>query len=101
VAGRGVEEGIAEAMPAKVRNALVHYRPLLRIDGAEIRLHATVLYNSLYRADDDLLVNTHVHGIPASHAPVLHLHANDESDLVATYLDSFERVWANATPPSR
>lgn len=49
----------AKAMPAKVRNALVHYRSLLGVDGVEIRLHATVLYNSLYRADDELLINTH------------------------------------------
>jgi hypothetical protein len=95
VAGRGVEEGITEAMPAKVRNALVHYRPLAG-DGVEIRLHGTVLYNSLYRADDELLVNTHVHGVPAAHAPVLHLSASSEGDLVTTYLDSFERIWDRA-----
>ena len=98
VAARGMEEGIAEAMPAKVRNALVHYRPLLGVDGAEIRLHATVLYNSLYLADGDLFVNTHIHGVPAAHAPVLHVRIGDESDLVTTYLDSFERLWDTATP---
>ena len=97
VAGRGVEEGIGEAMPAKIRNALVHYRPLAR-DGAEIRLHETVLYNSLYRADDELLVNIHIYGIPAGHAPVLHLDAGADGDLVTTYLDSFDRIWDAATP---
>jgi len=97
VAGRGAEEGIGEAMPAKVRNVIVHYRPLLDVDGVEIGLHGTVLYNSLYRADNELLVNTHVHGVAAAHAPVLHLHANAESDLVSTYLDSFERIWSSAT----
>jgi hypothetical protein len=99
VAARGTEEGIADAMPAKVRNALVHYRPLLGIDGAELRLHTTVLYNSLFRGDDDdLLVNTHVYGVPASHAPVLHLRATDASGLVTTYLDSFERIWGSTAP---
>lgn len=97
VASRGSEERIAEAMPAKVRNALVHYRPLVR-DGAEIRLHETVLYNSLYRADDELLVNSHIHGVAAAHAPVLHLHASPGSDLAAIYLDSFERIWDSAAP---
>lgn len=62
--------------------------------------HATVLYNSLYRADDELLVNTHIHGVPAAHAPALHLRANEASDLVATYLDSFERIWNAAAPYS-
>lgn len=98
VAARGDEEGIAGAMAAKIRNTLVHYQPLLGADGVELRFHTTVLYNSLYRADDDLLVNTHVHGVPAAHAPVLHLHADDSSDLVATYLTSFDGIWSSAKP---
>jgi hypothetical protein len=98
VAGRGAEEGIAEAMAAKVRNVLVHLRPLTEIDGIELRLHRTVLYNSLYRADDELLVNIHVHGVPAAHAPVMHLHARNDGDLTTTYLTSFERIWTQAAP---
>jgi hypothetical protein len=38
IAARGTDEGIGDAMPAKVRNALVQYRPLLGIDGVEARL---------------------------------------------------------------
>jgi hypothetical protein len=59
-----------------------------------------VLYNSLYRADDELLVNTHIHGVPAAHAPVLHLDASAGGDLATAYLDSFERVWDSAAPLS-
>jgi len=95
VSSRGAEEGIDDAMPAKARNALVHYRAL-PANGVEIRLHATVLYNSIYRADDELLVNTHIHGVPAAQAPVLHLDVKGE--LTATYTESFERVWSLATP---
>ena len=61
-------------MAAKIRNALALYRPLQDAGQAEIRLHRTVLYNSIYRADDDMLVNQHAYGIPAAHAPVFHLH---------------------------
>ncbi|GAA0970254.1 DUF5919 domain-containing protein [Acrocarpospora macrocephala] len=98
VAQRGVDEGIDEGMAAKVRNALVLYRPILRIDGVQIRLHSTILYNSIYRADDQLLVNTHVYGAPAANAPVLHLRRVAGGDMVTTYLESFERVWSEATP---
>ena len=98
VAARGAEEGIGEAVAAKIRNALVYFRSLLDVDGFELRLHRTVLYNSLYRADDELLVNIHVHGFPAAHAPVLHLHPRDDRDLTSTYLDSFERIWTQAAP---
>ena len=70
VAERGEEEGIGDAMAAKIRNALTLYRPLCAVENIEIRLHRTVLYNSIYRADDQLLVNQHTYGIPAAQAPV-------------------------------
>ncbi|MEU6748173.1 DUF5919 domain-containing protein [Spirillospora sp. NPDC046719] len=98
VAARGSDEGVGESMAAKVRNALVHYRALRDADGVEIRLHDTVLYNSIYRADDDLLINPHAYGIAASHAPVLHVRRAEEGDMASTYLESFERVWSGATP---
>ena len=41
-----------------------------RWQNIEIRLHRTVLYNSIYRADGQLLVNQHTYGIPAAQAPV-------------------------------
>ncbi|GAA4096597.1 XRE family transcriptional regulator [Actinomadura miaoliensis] len=98
VAERGSDEGVGESMAAKIRNALVHYRALRGVDGVEIRLHDTVLYNSIYRADDDLLVNPHAYGIAASHAPVLHLRRAEDGDMASTYLESFERVWSKAVP---
>ena len=64
----------------------------------EIRLHRTVLYNSLYRADDDLLVNPHVYGVSAAFAPVLHLRRQGESEIFGTYLANFDRVWESAAP---
>ena len=57
-------------MPAKIRNALTLYRPLGAVENIEIRLHRTVLYNSIYRADGQFLVNQHTYGIPAAQAPV-------------------------------
>ena len=96
VAVRGAEEGIRDSMAAKVRNALVLLEPLTGAAGVELRLHDTVLYNSVYRADDEVLVNPHVYGLAAAHAPVLHLRRRDDGHLVETYLASFERVWAAA-----
>lgn len=98
VAQRGEEEGIGEAIAAKARNALVLYRPLQKIEGVELRLHETILYNSIYRADDQLLVNTHVYGNAASNTPVIHLRGVAGGDMVNTYLDSFDRIWETATP---
>lgn len=95
VAERGADEGIDAAMAAKIRNVIVRYRPMRRA-GVEIRLHSTVLYNSIFRADDEMLVNTHVHGVPAGRAPVLHLRRVAGGSMVSTYLDSFDRVWDGA-----
>jgi hypothetical protein len=72
VAQRGTEEEIGSALASKIRNALILYRPILRLPAVELRLHDTVLYNSMYRADNQLLVNQHVLGIPAAQAPVFH-----------------------------
>jgi hypothetical protein len=95
---RGEEEGIGDAMPAKIRNALTLYRPLCAVENIEIRLHRTVLYNSIYRADGQLLINQHTYGVRAAQAPVFCLTDTGSGEMTALYLDSFERVWASAAP---
>ncbi len=64
----------------------------------EFRFHRTVLYNSIYRADDQVLVNTHLFGVTAAHAPVWHLRKLPGGELAGLYIDSFEQVWETATP---
>ncbi len=98
VAQRGTEEGIDDAIAHKIRNVLVHYRPLDHVDGVEVRLHGTTLYNSIYRFDDEMLVSLHVHGLPAAHAPLLHVRQLSEGELFLTYASSFERIWSGAVP---
>ncbi|TCO37631.1 hypothetical protein EV646_12318 [Kribbella antiqua] len=95
VVRRGVEEEIGEAMGAKIRNSLALLRPLLQHDGVELRLHDTVLYNSMYRSDDQLLVNQHAFGIPAAEAPVYHFHKVENGEMFHSYLTSFEKIWSN------
>jgi transcriptional regulator with XRE-family HTH domain len=97
-AERGEEEGIGDAMPAKIRNALALYRPLTAVDTTEIRIHRTVLYNSIYRGDGQILVNQHTYGIPAAQAPVFCLCNADGGEIASLYLDSFEQVWARSAP---
>ncbi|MFD8883332.1 helix-turn-helix domain-containing protein [Streptomyces erythrochromogenes] len=96
VAVRGNDEGIGSAMAAKIRNALLNYGPLFRLSGVEFRLHSTTLYNSIYRADNELLANGHVYGVGAYMAPVLHLQRVPGGELFDTYAESIERVWETA-----
>ncbi len=83
-------------MSAKIRNALMLYRPLMGIKQIEIRQHEAVLYNSIFRADDQLFVNQHAYGIPAAHSPVYCYRESESGDIAAAYMDSFEIVWKSA-----
>ena len=83
---------------AKIRNVLALFRPLAQDGLAEVRLHNTVLYNSIYQADDQVLVNAHVHGNVANCAPVLHLRKISGGSMVTTYLDCYNRIWDGAKP---
>jgi transcriptional regulator with XRE-family HTH domain len=98
VAERGKDEGVGDAMAARIRNVLVLYQALRATEGTEFRFHRTVLYNSIYRGDDQLLVNTHIYGMPASRAPVWHLRKVAGGEIASTYLESFERVWDSGVP---
>ena len=93
------EEDVGDAVPAKVRKAVTLYRSVAEVENVEIRLHQAVLYNSIYRADDQLIVNQHAYGIPAAHAPVFCLRHTGGGEMGALYRESFERVWAGAIPP--
>ncbi|MDJ0346298.1 XRE family transcriptional regulator [Streptomyces sp. H10-C2] len=98
VAIRGREEGIGDTLAAKIRASLTYYRTLLPEAGCEVRLHDTTLYTSLFRYDDNLLVNPHVWGQPASANPLLHLKRADVTGWFDNYARSFEAVWAGARP---
>ncbi|MFD0166204.1 XRE family transcriptional regulator [Streptomyces decoyicus] len=95
---RGEEERFGHGIESRCRLALMHYRPLLGVPGIEIRTHETTLYNSIYRADDQLLANAHVWGVNAYGAPVWHLRRNGDGGIFDTYAQSFDAVWITAKP---
>jgi hypothetical protein len=66
------------------------------VQNIAIRLHRTVLYNSIYRADDQLLTNQYTYDVPAAQAPVFCLCSTGGGEIAALYLDSFKRVWASS-----
>jgi hypothetical protein len=97
VTQRSIDEGIGEhTIAAKIDHALAFFSVLGGVPGVEIRTHGTVLYNSIYRFDDQMIVNPHVYGKVASHAPALHLRRLSAGDLFTTYEDSFGAVWEGA-----
>lgn len=96
---RGQEEKFGHGIETRCRLALMHYRPLVNVPGIEVRTHGTTLYNSLYRTDDQMLVNAHVWGVNAYGAPVWHLRrSGDGGGMFDTYAESFDAVWTTAAP---
>ena len=101
VTQRSIDEGIGEhTIAAKIDQAVAFFSSLAEAPGIEIRTHGTVLYNSIYRFDDDMIVNPHVYGKVASHAPALQLRRLSAGDLFTTYEDSFDAVWDGAKRPA-
>ena len=98
VACRGTEENIGDALAYRIRNVLHLYEPLRGVDGVDVRLHATTLYNSVFRFDDEMLVTLHVYGLLGAHAPLLHLRRLGEGNLFSIYAECFDRVWSAALP---
>jgi transcriptional regulator with XRE-family HTH domain len=93
IALRGYEERMGIGLVGRVRMANAYYSPLVGAPGVALRLHHTTLYNSLYRYDDQMLVNHHIYGVYGYLAPVLHLRRTTASDLFETYERSLEMIW--------
>ncbi|SDU86916.1 hypothetical protein [Jiangella alkaliphila] len=98
VAGRELEEPLLGpgVLAGKIRTSLKYYRDLVDVDGVEVRLHNAVVYASLFRYDDELIVNPHVFGEPASSNPALHLRRGEDGGIFDAYTSSFETVWTTA-----
>ncbi|MGI5291288.1 XRE family transcriptional regulator [Nonomuraea polychroma] len=99
LASRDAEHQIGGGVAGRVAAVLAYYQRAMP-PSVQIRLHDTPLYNSIYRFDDEMLVNVHVYGLLAAYTPTIHLRRLDGS-WFNTYVESFERVWASARPWDR
>lgn len=95
---RGEDERFGHGIVSRCELALMHYRPLIGQPNIRVHLHDTTLYNSIYRFDDEMLINAHLYATNAFGAPVLHLRRLAGGQLFANYAQSFEAVWERSTP---
>ncbi|MGB3438260.1 MAG: hypothetical protein WBA97_05855 [Actinophytocola sp.] len=93
VAHRDAEEGLGGTLGAKIRASLSYFTKLVGDQHCEVRLHDTTLYASVFRYDDDALINPHIWGRPASANPVIHVRRTNDDSMFMKYLDSFDQVW--------
>lgn len=95
---RAEEEGTTGGLEGRIQLHRRYLRDVAGTPGVEVRVHGTTLYNSLFRFDQDLLVNGHVYGAPAGQSPVLHLRRVPGGRMWDHYMQSFEEVWKLARP---
>ncbi len=95
---RGEEEGIGESVKARSHNSVELLRPYATTSGLDVRTHETTLYTSIFRVDDDMIINFHIYGSPGRNNPVMIFSRSQEPRLWATLEEAFDRVWDNAKP---
>lgn len=96
VALRAEEEGTAGGLQGRIQLHRRYLRQVQGVRGVEVRTHGTTLYNSIFRFDQDMLVNGHAYGAPAGESPVLHLRRVPGGRMWDHFMRSFEEVWLNA-----
>jgi hypothetical protein len=95
---RDDEEGLGGTLAGRIRNCLYHFREIRNCDGIEIRYHSTILYNSLFRSDNEMFVTPHLYGLHGSQAPLLHMRCLDSYALFNSFISHFEVVWTKTKP---
>lgn len=89
---RGQEEGVEEDLIGRCRLAISYARGIRDVDPAAVRLSDATLYASIFRFDNDVLLNTHLWGSRAADAPMYHFRRQRQHGIAASVIDSFERV---------
>jgi hypothetical protein len=96
VALRSREESAGDGMASRCRIAASYATSIQHVDAQAVRQSGATLYNSLFRFDEEVLVNSHFWGNPAADSPVYHYRRQSDQGIAATAVRSFERVWEGA-----
>jgi hypothetical protein len=98
VALRGQEESAGDGMASRCHIAVNYAAVIQRANPEAVRQSCAVLYNSIFRFDDEVLVNAHFWGNPAADSPVYHFRRHGANGIATNAIASFERVWEDAQP---
>jgi transcriptional regulator with XRE-family HTH domain len=98
VALRGQEENAGDGMASRCCIAANYATVIQRANLEAVRQSDAILYNSIFRFDDEVLVNSHFWGNPAADSPVYHFRRHGDNGIAANAIASFERVWEGAQP---
>ena len=93
---RDEEEQLAGGLLARIQNAETLLRPMTEMSAAELRRHSTVMYNSVFVFDDEMLVTPHLFRRKGFESPMLHVRRLGAGGIFDTFLRHFDEVWAEA-----
>lgn len=82
-----------------IARARGYVEPLLSLPGIEARKFAAMRFNSIIRADEQMLVTLHLWGTPSDQAPLIHLRRSDQPGLFAGHERHYESIWEHASHP--
>ncbi|WP_432561490.1 DUF5919 domain-containing protein [Kineococcus sp. SYSU DK003] len=98
VAARDAEEQLGGGIAPRIRSSLRHLDACVRSELTDVRYHRTVMYNSIFRFDDELLYTPHVFGRPGYEAPLFHLRRVGQGGVFDNLVQHMDDVWGTATP---
>jgi hypothetical protein len=76
--------------------ALALVSELQSLGSATVRVHEGIVYNTICRADNELLAAQHAYGIDRRRAPAVLLSNVGKAAIYGAYARSFDQVWATA-----
>jgi lambda repressor-like predicted transcriptional regulator/transposase len=86
-------------MADDVHRSLDLFRQLHATDRIEIRTFVAPRYNSIIRADDEMLVAPHLWGVTTTDAPVLHVVRTADGSVFDRFADHYDAIWNHAATP--
>ncbi|MEV0063807.1 XRE family transcriptional regulator [Nocardia sp. NPDC050718] len=98
VAERDALEQMNGTLAGRIRNALNMVGKLADTPGCEILLHASHLYNSVFRFDDEMIVTPYLFRARGYQHPALHLRKLSPHGIFSSFAEQFEQIWGSATP---
>ncbi len=95
-----IDHAYPDGEPDAVRQITLargHIQQLITTGGVQARKFAAMRFNTIIRADDQMLATLHLWGKPSPHAPLLHLRRRDHPGLFGAFEEHYEQIWKHAS----
>ncbi|GAB2559735.1 DUF5919 domain-containing protein [Nocardia heshunensis] len=95
---RDLLEQMGGTLAGRIRNALSMLGPLASTPGCSVGLHATHLYNSVFRFDSEMIVTPYLFRARGYQHTALYLRRLSPHGIFESFADQFEQLWGTTTP---